>query len=175
MLTSNWNHVSSIHPAHFKMAAHACRTRSCRFWRALLPITRSVHNFYPQCSNSFALRNYSLFSLSCTKKSNLFCSRIWSNSLYIPSQNYSILLSTSLRRTGTVSYSLVGPRRLYSTGYRHDHNSSSGLGSANRRSVIYMVAIAVGVLGLTYAAVPLYKIFCQVPSNDLTALCTLCN
>ena len=33
---------------------------------------------------------------------------------------------------------------------------------SNRRTVTYIVAIAIGVMGLSYAAVPLYRIFCQV-------------
>lgn len=36
--------------------------------------------------------------------------------------------------------------------------------SANRQTVTYIVAIAISVIGLSYAAVPLYRIFCQVPS-----------
>ena len=156
------------------MAAYTCRS-SCRFWRAFLPTTRSVHDFYSQCNNSISLRNY---SSSCTGKSSLFCSRKWSNSFQISSQNSSMFLLTSRRRTGSflnITACLLGPRRFFSSGYRHNQSGSGGLSSANRRSVIYMIAIAVGVLGLTYAAVPLYRIFCQVPSNDLTSLCTLCN
>ena len=34
--------------------------------------------------------------------------------------------------------------------------------SANERTVIYVSAIAVGILGLSYAAVPLYRLYCQV-------------
>ena len=33
--------------------------------------------------------------------------------------------------------------------------------SANRSTVTYMVALAVAVMGLSYAAVPLYRLFCQ--------------
>jgi cytochrome c oxidase assembly protein subunit 11 len=33
--------------------------------------------------------------------------------------------------------------------------------SANERTVIYVSAIAVGILGLSYAAVPLYRLYCQ--------------
>ena len=33
--------------------------------------------------------------------------------------------------------------------------------SANRNTVTYITAVAVTVLGLSYAAVPLYRIFCQ--------------
>ena len=34
--------------------------------------------------------------------------------------------------------------------------------SANERTVIYVSAIAIGILGLSYAAVPLYRLYCQV-------------
>ena len=34
--------------------------------------------------------------------------------------------------------------------------------ATNRQTVTYIVAIAIGVIGLSYAAVPLYRIFCQV-------------
>ena len=33
--------------------------------------------------------------------------------------------------------------------------------NANKRTVLYMTAIAVGVAGLSYAAVPLYRLYCQ--------------
>lgn len=33
--------------------------------------------------------------------------------------------------------------------------------SANRNTVMYAIAIAITVTGLAYAAVPLYRIFCQ--------------
>ena len=33
--------------------------------------------------------------------------------------------------------------------------------NANKRTVLYMTAIAVGVAGLLYAAVPLYRLYCQ--------------
>jgi hypothetical protein len=32
----------------------------------------------------------------------------------------------------------------------------------NKRLATYMLSIAIGVLGVSYAAVPLYKVFCQV-------------
>ena len=35
------------------------------------------------------------------------------------------------------------------------------LGERNERVVLYMLSVVVGTLGFTYAAVPLYKIFCQ--------------
>ena len=33
--------------------------------------------------------------------------------------------------------------------------------NTNKRTVLYMTAIAVGVAGLSYAAVPLYRLYCQ--------------
>lgn len=34
--------------------------------------------------------------------------------------------------------------------------------SANQHTVTYMIAVAIMVVGLSYAAVPLYRLFCQV-------------
>lgn len=34
--------------------------------------------------------------------------------------------------------------------------------TANRRTVTYMISVAVAVTGLSYAAVPLYRLYCQV-------------
>lgn len=39
--------------------------------------------------------------------------------------------------------------------------SSSSWERANRRTVTYVTALAIAVVGLSYAAVPLYRIFCQ--------------
>lgn len=39
--------------------------------------------------------------------------------------------------------------------------STSQWSKANRTTVTYMAALAVAVVGLSYAAVPLYRIFCQ--------------
>ena len=42
-----------------------------------------------------------------------------------------------------------------------NQGSTFRLKSANRNTVMYAVAIAIAVTGLSYAAVPLYRIFCQ--------------
>ena len=47
--------------------------------------------------------------------------------------------------------------QLYSTRSNATRISSN----ANKRTVLYMTAIAVGVAGLSYAAVPLYRLYCQ--------------
>ena len=52
--------------------------------------------------------------------------------------------------------------RHHQTGQQHRHgNRESPWSSANRSTVTYMIAVAVAVVGLSYAAVPLYRIFCQ--------------
>lgn len=42
------------------------------------------------------------------------------------------------------------------------HPSSSSASSANRKIVLLCAGLVVGMAGLSYAAVPLYKIFCQI-------------
>ena len=53
--------------------------------------------------------------------------------------------------------------RLFSKGHQQTNqwNSSSQWRSANRNTLMYVVAVAIAVTGLSYAAVPLYRIFCQ--------------
>ena len=139
---------------------------TCRYWRALqFTSTRSVHDFYSQCSSPLTLKSFSSISLSCTRKSTRFCSRKWSS---LPKSKNSLLLLTSHSRAGS---NLLRSKSSFSTGYRRDQGGNH----ANRRTVIYTVAIAVGVVGLTYAAVPLYRLFCQVDTNDITSQCALCN
>ena len=57
-------------------------------------------------------------------------------------------------------------QRLFSTQHgRHkrtgSYSSSSSWARANRTTATYMTALAIAVVGLSYAAVPLYRIFCQ--------------
>ena len=47
--------------------------------------------------------------------------------------------------------------RLYST----RSNATRISFNANKMTILYMTAIAVGVAGLWYAAVPLYRLYCQ--------------
>lgn len=57
------------------------------------------------------------------------------------------------------------PFRSHSTSTYHQKSSSGRSSSwqkaANKNTVMYAVAIAIAVTGLSYAAVPLYRIFCQ--------------
>ena len=48
-----------------------------------------------------------------------------------------------------------------SGGQKKRTGSSSSWDRANRTTATYMAALAVAVVGLSYAAVPLYRIFCQ--------------
>ena len=61
-------------------------------------------------------------------------------------------LSSSQLRT---SYFLWSP-------YLFKSFSSHQRQSANQRTVTYMIAVAIMVVGLSYTAVPLYRLFCQV-------------
>lgn len=45
--------------------------------------------------------------------------------------------------------------------HRKNHRKDSQWKSANRSTVMYMVSLAIAVMGLSYAAVPLYRLFCQ--------------
>ena len=52
--------------------------------------------------------------------------------------------------------SIPGFSRSYSSS-RHDRWSQS-----NKQTATYVIAIAITVVGLSYAAVPLYRLYCQV-------------
>ena len=57
-------------------------------------------------------------------------------------------------------------QRLFSSQYGShkrtgSYSSSSPWERANRTTVTYITALAIAVVGLSYAAVPLYRIFCQ--------------
>ena len=79
--------------------------------------------------------------------------RRYSSSLPLPSLN--TLKPHSIRIIPIYQIS-PATSRLYST------NNNLRWQSANNRTVSYMIAIAVTVVGLSYAAVPLYRVFCQV-------------
>lgn len=47
-------------------------------------------------------------------------------------------------------------------GTRVGFNSSSAFTERNRTTAIYVIALAITVVGFSYLAVPLYRLFCQV-------------
>ena len=53
-----------------------------------------------------------------------------------------------------------------------DRRGSPRWKSANRNTAMYMVAVAIVVTGLSYAAVPLYRIFCQASGYGGTVIKT---
>lgn len=53
-----------------------------------------------------------------------------------------------------------GRKRLVGTST--DYNSSSTFHERNKTTAIYVIALAVAVMGFSYLAVPLYRLFCQV-------------
>lgn len=57
--------------------------------------------------------------------------------------------------------SALGLARHYSSGARRSASRTAELRAANRNFAGYMLAVAVGVVGLSYASVPLYRVFCQ--------------
>ena len=52
-------------------------------------------------------------------------------------------------------------RAYLSTSPVHNSSPQTPLSQRNRTTVKYIVAIAIAVVGLSYAAVPLYRVFCQ--------------
>ena len=65
------------------------------------------------------------------------------------------MVSRMLART------VIGIRRGFVHSRAHCPRSSTSLRDRNQRFLLYLVSASVGVVGLAYAAVPLYKIFCQ--------------
>ena len=60
----------------------------------------------------------------------------------------------------TVSLFYNGRKRFVGTST--DYNSSSTFHERNKTTAIYVIALAVEVMGFSYLAVPLYRLFCQV-------------
>ena len=140
-----------------KMAVAVLCVRWCELSVSVQTATRVANNTFmsPFFSSSFrrppsiSTRNLVMSSLSKNwRKPSLF------------SKHSESLLCWRTRTYPTVTKAtdlLVGQRGL-STSYQ----GGQGSRHANKRTVMYMVALAVGVVGLSYAAVPLYRIFCQV-------------
>jgi len=61
-------------------------------------------------------------------------------------------------------------RSFCTSRYRNSNKSGYQGGEKNRSTVYYVVALGVLVGGLSYAAVPLYRIFCQVEFNFVNYL-----
>ena len=58
--------------------------------------------------------------------------------------------------------SLISGQTRRFTGTRVSSNSSSAFNERNRTTAIYVIALAITVMGFSYLAVPLYRLFCQV-------------
>lgn len=56
---------------------------------------------------------------------------------------------------------ICGQTRRFA-GTRVGSNSSSAFNERNRTTAIYVIALAITVVGFSYLAVPLYRLFCQV-------------
>ena len=59
---------------------------------------------------------------------------------------------------------LRGETRRFA-GTRVDYKRSSAFNARNRTTAIYVIAVAITVVGFSYLAVPLYRLFCQVSSG----------
>jgi len=54
------------------------------------------------------------------------------------------------------------PRLLFSSQTHGGRRRAEDLQERNRRMALYALSVVIGFLGLTYASVPLYKVFCQM-------------
>jgi cytochrome c oxidase assembly protein Cox11 len=52
---------------------------------------------------------------------------------------------------------------------------AADLQERNKRFAMYMFSVVIGVGGVSYAAVPLYKAFCQATGNSLPVLARACS
>ena len=160
----------------FRIAAHC--TGSCSLSRlqchlihkqCLLPVAipqqtrKKCHGSTPTSSNSCSSRRssrtghrYSRFagSIPCDASTG-YCSV---NGLH----GYSPLLwvprDERVNWRGLIPF---GNNRAPLSSSSSGRRSSSWQKTANKNTVMYAVAIAIAVTGLSYAAVPLYRIFCQ--------------
>ena len=65
-------------------------------------------------------------------------------------------------RTNAGSISLfIQPNCSFSTSSTFKSSNTSQFTNANRTTLKYIISIAIVVVGLSYAAVPLYRVFCQ--------------
>ena len=96
-----------------------------------------THHIRPVCGVPLVL---------CLLESNIVCNK-WS-------KNISSLIQQSPAHTcHNLQCHIV--ERYYTTGRARQSRS-------NRATLVYSTAVAIVVLGLSYAAVPLYRMFCQV-------------
>lgn len=94
--------------------------------------------------------------------------RIFSGSFAVPSSSSSIL-TTGARRCCYVTTSCFRQshqkkilQNWRNTNKRQSSNKASGQDEQNMKIAYYGATVAVFVLGITYASVPLYKVFCQM-------------
>ena len=88
--------------------------------------------------------------------------------IFFPTHNNMLLQTAARRMCHKISNTLPPPPRLSKIRSRPKSFSSSSaqprddsLAAKNQRTFLYLGATAIGVVGLAYAAVPLYKVFCQ--------------
>lgn len=104
------------------------------------------------------------------KLNSLLCGRCFRSCLVgrkLYSQNYVLRtnfpLNNALRWVPAGSSSLGV--RFYSTKRPHDQQWEEEEKRGNRSFVMYLAGLSVLFLGLSFAAVPLYRMFCQVSEN----------
>ena len=136
-----------------------CKSRLLKHERYCLPAVATWDRAYATCSQ---IPNPWYHPIKKTFKLN--CLHHYTSS---PSP---LLLASSQTRTAHncmfVAGNLLTRLRQSFTlpitrGYTTRHGPTSQWSRANRSTITYMVAIAIAVVGLSYAAVPLYRLFCQ--------------
>ena len=130
---------------------------------------QSVMNF---CRRSSIISNSSSNSSSSSRSSILF-SRFYSSICSRSSRNNINISNFSSSSSNISSISSNSRNAVWSKlGRRFNNKNSRRFGSQggptppekenNMRTMYYMTSVAVFVFGLSYASVPLYKLFCQV-------------
>ena len=65
-------------------------------------------------------------------------------------------------------------RSFHSSNSRYSVSSGPQRARSNKSTVYYVVALGVLTVGFSYAAVPLYRLFCQVWVMGLSVYCLFC-
>ena len=100
----------------------------------------------------------------CRRHSGISIKTIKSVDRYFFSHGQLLLISSQQQIRLLHLHKLTPHRAAWQTNSNVTHKragSSSSWDRANRTTITYMAALAIAVVGLSYAAVPLYRIFCQ--------------
>lgn len=157
--------------------------------KMLLKHPRGWSTFIPPVSQSWRCGHLHWWSPSSSCPTVLqvvpSTSRCLSTQTFHTARNHSLAhhLCPTPPRTSPSSQSLLMNSRMFLPGTEFSlspttasrlYTSQSGRNTrwqaANRSTMTYMVAVAVAVVGLSYAAVPLYRLFCQASGYGGTVI-----